>query len=159
MRVNYPLLLALAALPLPVPVPSSWLCSALPAVFPAIQAAISKFCSGFAVLVPPLNMLFFCCSSNSAFISGSTNHPASQSQRACSPKRGVGRRGKGVLFSNRYGIPKTNPSPTIAINIIGFLSKLNGETTSPNHTLASSPTDISSRRGITHTHSSLHNTP
>ena len=43
-----------------------------PLVFPAIQAAISKFCRGFPADAPPESILFFCCSSNSARISGST---------------------------------------------------------------------------------------
>lgn len=33
---------------------------------------MSKFCSGFWAEAPPERMLFFCCSSNSARISGST---------------------------------------------------------------------------------------
>ena len=68
-HLHHPRRLAFDALPL---FPLFDLGSAPPAVFPAIQAAISKFCNGFAVLAPPLSMLFFCCSSNSFFISGST---------------------------------------------------------------------------------------
>ena len=48
-----------------------------PEVFPTIHAAMSKFCSGLAPLAPPDNTLFFCCSSNSARISGSTTFQVS----------------------------------------------------------------------------------
>lgn len=72
-RQPHPLLLTFPPDPGPAP-PPSLLCSLplVPAVFPAIQAAISKFCNGFCVFAPPLNILFFCCSSNSFRISGST---------------------------------------------------------------------------------------
>lgn len=94
---NHPLLLTLPPLalappepplpppPPPPPLPSSTDFSplALPVVFPAIQAATSKFCSGFAALAPPLRILFFCCSSNSFFISGSTMHTIPVSIGCC----------------------------------------------------------------------------
>lgn len=44
----------------------------IPAVFPAIHPAISKLLSGFWPAAAPLRGLFFCASSNSFFISGST---------------------------------------------------------------------------------------
>lgn len=74
-NADHPLLLAFppSLLTSPsLPPPPLLLAPLAPDVLPAIQAAMSKFCSGFPPVAPVLRMLFFCCSSNSARVSGST---------------------------------------------------------------------------------------
>lgn len=82
---------------------------------------MSKLCKGFAAAAPPPSGLFFRCSSNSARISGST----ATSQHTVGTLIG---KVIDVLLSIKYGIPNTRPNPTTASNIIGFLSRLSGET-------------------------------
>ena len=85
--------------------------------FPASQPAMSKFCSCDAAPPEPLIGPFFCISSNSCFISGSTVEL--RQHYSSSPEGGR----LGVLLSIRYGIPKMNATDTSPMSIIGLFTK------------------------------------
>jgi hypothetical protein len=89
---------------------------------PASHDAASKFCNGFAACPLVIDDVF-CRSSNSARISGST---AKYVSILFVRKEDLGN----LLLSIRYGIPKTMIILTPAMRIIGFLSRLKGETIS-----------------------------
>jgi len=75
------------------------------------------------------------------------------------------KKGRNILLSNRYGIPTTKARPTTAMRIIGFFSRLSGETIHLESAFAH-PACLSNpsfpffiRTGNTHTRLSLHKTP
>ena len=97
-------------------------------VLPAIQDARSKFCICDAVfVVPDPRTPFFCISSNSSFISGSTVMllVSLSIVRLCCICD--------VLFSINLGIPNIKPIDTTAIRIMGFFRNDIGETRRRQH--------------------------
>lgn len=74
-------------------------------------------------------------------------------------------RRRNVLLSSIYGIPTTKARPTTAMRIIGFFSRLSGETVHLESVFAhpaalpNSSFAFSMRTGSTHTRLSLHRTP
>jgi hypothetical protein len=85
---------------------------------------MSKFCIAF-VAPPEISGFLLFCSSNSARISGSTvifGSVAGWRLGEDSARRG------NLLLSMRYGMPTTRQRERPAIRIMGFLSRLNGET-------------------------------
>lgn len=97
-----------------------------PGEVPAIHPARSNPPPAIALLVAPeIGEARECCS-NSARISGSTKQ---WSDTTIDPRRGWEK--KHVLFFRSLGIPRVMPSATTASKIIGFLTKLKGETVVP----------------------------